>query len=154
MDEKKQPVKITTRIFIPIGMFMIGAMFTYLGLTEYGLWDHEPKPGFFPTIFGIVLMVSSVLAFMQVLHETDKVAYHLCELQVMIGAIILIVGSLIIGMLPIIFVYLFGWLRIIEKTPIKTCLIIMVVVGAIVIGVFVMWLQVQFPWGIFQSMIG
>ncbi|MGN8818394.1 tripartite tricarboxylate transporter TctB family protein [Oribacterium sp. HCP28S3_H8] len=154
MNQQKQSVKITTRIFIPICMFLIGIVFSVLGFKQYGFWDHEPKPGFFPAIFGIVLMVSSVLAFMQVIHETEKVEYHLCELEVIIGAAMLIIGSMIIGMIPMIFIYLFGWLKIMEKTPLKTCIIIMAIVGAIVIGVFVMWLQVQFPWGLLENIIG
>lgn len=153
MSEDNQQKKLTTRILVPIIMFLFGAVFTYLGVTQYGFWDHEPKPGFFPVIFGTVLMVASVLTFFQVVKETEPVTYHIGEVQVMLGALLLIVGSLVIGMIPMIFVYLFVWLKIIEKTPFGTCLIIMAIVGAIVIGIFVIWLQVQFPWGLLQSFI-
>ncbi len=154
MEKDNKSVQFTTRQLIPGFMCILGATFAYLGFTKYGFWDHEPKPGFFPAIFGIVLVVSSVMAFFQTLSETEQIEYRRGELEVIIGGMILIIGSLIIGMIPMVFVYLLGWLKIMEKAPFKTCLIIMAVVGAIVIGVFMMWLQVQFPWGVFEGLVG
>ena len=45
------------------------------------------------------------------------------------------------------------WLKLLEKAPWKDTLIILAIVMAIVIGVFVVWLKVQFPEGLIFEML-
>lgn len=64
----------------------------------------------------------------------------------------MIAGSFIIGMIPMLFLFVLFWLKVIEKgTPWKHVIIIELLVATIVLGVFAGWLQVQFPWGIFEN---
>ena len=127
---------------IPIAMALMGVVFAVVGFTQLGFWDKEPKAGFFPSIIAVVMVISSVAAFFQTLKEEDKPQYNKNELLV----------SFIIGMIPMIFLYVLFWLLVIEKgTPILHIIIIEAIVAVIVLGVFAGWLQVQFPWGLFEN---
>ena len=46
------------------------------------------------------------------------------------------------------------WLKLVEKTPWKTTIIILLFLMALVIGVFVLWLGVPFPEGLIMDLIG
>ena len=146
--------KFGTKQLIPIATAIIGIVFAYIGVFQLGFWDKEPKPGFFPSIMAVVLIVSSIAAFFQTLKEEGQPEYNKNELSVILGGLALIVGTLIIGLIPMVFVYVFVWLKFIEKNvPIKHIIIIEIIIGIIVIGVFAGWLQVQFPWGLFEMLM-
>lgn len=137
---------------IPIAMALMGVVFAVVGFTQLGFWDKEPKAGFFPSIIAVVMVISSVAAFFQTLKEEDKPQYNKHELLVIAGGAGVIAGSFIIGMIPMIFLYVLFWLLVIEKgTPILHIIIIEAIVAVIVLGVFAGWLQVQFPWGLFEN---
>ena len=63
----------------------------------------------------------------------------------------IIAGSLIIGMIPTLVVFVILWLRLFQKAPWKDTLIVLAVCMAITLGVFWAWLGVQFPWGVFEN---
>ena len=137
---------------IPIAMALMGVVFVVVGFTQLEFWDKEPKAGFFPSIIAVVMVISSVAAFFQTLKEEDKPQYTKNELLVIAGGAGVIAGSFIIGMIPMIFLYVLFWLLVIEKgTPILHIIIIEAIVAVIVLGVFAGWLQVQFPWGLFEN---
>ncbi len=67
------------------------------------------------------------------------------------GGLALIVGTFLIGLIPMVFLYVLFWLKVVEKgTPWRDVIIIEAIIAAIVLGVFAGWLQVQFPWGLFD----
>ena len=140
---------------IPIAMALMGVVFVVVGFTQLEFWDKEPKAGFFPSIIAVVMVISSVAAFFQTLKEcghTGNHHDHKNELLVIAGGAGVIAGSFIIGMIPMIFLYVLFWLLVIEKgTPILHIIIIEAIVAVIVLGVFAGWLQVQFPWGLFEN---
>jgi peptidoglycan biosynthesis protein MviN/MurJ (putative lipid II flippase) len=143
--------KIGSKQLIPIVTAIVGIVFAYIGITQLGFWDKEPKPGFFPSIIAIVMVVASVAAFFQSLKEEGQPNYNKNELMVIGGGLALIIGTFLVGLIPMVFLYILFWLKVVEKgTPWKHIIIIEVIVGVIVIGVFVCWLQVQFPWGLLE----
>ena len=115
---------------IPIAMALMGVVFAVVGFTQLGFWDKEPKAGFFPSIIAVVMVISSVAAFFQTLKEEDKPQHNKNELLVIAGGAGVIAGSFIIGL---------------------HIIIIEAIVAVIVLGVFAGWLQVQFPWGLFEN---
>lgn len=136
------------RILIPIITGAIGILFLSLGFGKYGFW-HEmrgPLPGFFPSIIGIMLVGMSILAGVQAVKDPRKPIPFRNWLPA-IGALAIIIASLIIGMLPAIALFLILWIRVYEKYPWKTTIITSSVIMAIVVGVFMFWLRVPFPKG-------
>ncbi len=136
---------------IPLATALIGVVFAVIGFTQLGFWDKEPQPGFFPSIIAIVLVIASIAAFFQTLREEGQPNYNKNELLVILGGLSLIAGTFLVGLIPMVFFYVLFWLKVIEKgTPWKDIIIIELIVAVIVLGVFAGWLQVQFPWGMFD----
>ena len=58
--------------------------------------------------------------------------------------------TFLIGLLPTLFLYVILWLKIFEKESWKNTILVLMVTAAISIGVFYLWLGVQFPMGVFE----
>ena len=145
--------KIGSKQMIPLATALIGVVFAVIGFTQLGFWDKEPQPGFFPSIIAIVLVIASIAAFFQTLREEEQPNYNKNELLVILGGLSLIAGTFLVGLIPMVFLYVLFWLKVIEKgTPWKDLIIIELIVAVIVLGVFAGWLQVQFPWGMFDML--
>lgn len=145
--------KISSKQIIPIITALIGVAFAYIGIFHLGFWDKEPLPGFFPAIIAIVMIVASIGAFFQTLKDKEKTIYNKNEFMVILGAAAIILGTFIIGLIPMVIIYILFWLKIIEKAPWKDTIIIMAIIMFIVLGVFVGWLQINFPWGVFELLM-
>ncbi len=145
--------KLGSKQMIPLATALIGVVFAVIGFTQLGFWDKEPQPGFFPSIIAIVLVIASIAAFFQTLREEGQPNYNKNELLVILGGLSLIAGTFLVGLIPMVFLYVLFWLKVIEKgTPWKDIIIIELIVAVIVLGVFAGWLQVQFPWGMFDML--
>lgn len=77
--------KFGTKQLIPLAMALMGIVFAWIGFTQLGFWEKEPKAGFFPTIIAIVMVIASIAAFFQTLKEEDKPSYNKDELLVIAG---------------------------------------------------------------------
>ena len=144
-----------TQLLIPLCTGLLALVFIVVGIGSYGFWEDTPTPGFFPIIIAVVLLASSAACFWQVLKAKDgkEVRYNLQELMVILGAGAVIVGTFLIGLVPSVLLYILVWLKLVEKAPWKTVIIIELIVAAIVLGVFTAWLQVRFPVGLLGEML-
>lgn len=140
--------KFGVKQVIPILTLAVGAVFLYFCLAEYGFWDEikGPTKGFFPAIIAICLILSSIVAIALSFKEQDA-SYPKANFLVIAAGFALYALSFLIGLLPALLLYLVLWLRLVEKTPWKITAILSVCVMATVIGVFSLWLDVQFPAG-------
>lgn len=147
--------KIGMKQMVPIIFAGIAVIFAYIGITQLGFWHDVdgPQPGFFPTIMAIVMFLTSLLSLVQSLKESGELKFHRDELMVIASGAGIIAATYIIGLLPSCFIYILIWLRVFEKTPWKSTITVAVVIMAIAIGVFQVWLGVQFPMGIFEAMM-
>lgn len=146
--------KINTRKIIPLLFVALGALFAGIGFLKLGFWVDGPGPGFFPSIMAFVMILAGVSTFILSLKEEGKAAYLKDEFLVILAGIGIFAGTFIIGLVPTIIAYLFIWLRLFEKTSWKVTLIIMAIAMFITVGVFGMWLGIQFPMGLFESILG
>jgi len=74
--------------------------------------------------------------------------------MVILGAAGIILCTFLIGLLPSCLIYIFLWLKLVERAPWKVIIIIEVIIAAIVVGVFMSWLQVRFPVGMLGELLG
>lgn len=150
--EKK---KLNTRALIPLLTAAFAIVFIVLGVTKYGFWSNQPMPGFFPVIIATILLLASLACFVQLVRSEDDGSTH-CnknELLVILGAAGIILGTYLIGLVASCLIYLFIWLRFVEHASWKTVAVVEVILAAIIIGVFVIWLQVRFPMGLLQYIL-
>jgi hypothetical protein len=146
--------KINSRLIIPLAGLLISVVFIWLGLSKFGFWDgvNGPKPGFFPTIIGTVLLLVS-LFLLKVAIGSESPKYFKIELMVILGAIGVIAMTYIIGLIPSVILYIVVWLRFYEKTPWISTLKVTGFMSVIIIGAFVFWLKVPFPMGLLENLL-
>ena len=146
--------KFNSKSVVALACIAIAVVLMYLGITKYGLWDPKEGPlsGFFPTIIGGVLLISSALYFIRSF-SMEGAKYEKGAIQLAIGMLVIFGASYLIGFLPTLLLFYIFWLRVMEKMPVRTIIIATVVMTAIVYGTFSMWLRVPFPEGLLLEMI-
>lgn len=146
--------KFNSKSVVALACIAIAVVWMYLGITKYGLWDPKEGPlsGFFPTIIGGVLLISSALYFIRSF-SMEGAKYEKGAIQLAIGMLVIFGVSYLIGLLPTLLLFYIFWLRMMEKMSVRTIIIATVVMTAIVYGTFSMWLKVPFPEGLLLEMI-
>ena len=153
MDSKK---KFNAQAVIPLFTAIVSLVFIVVGLKDFGFWTNQPTPSFFPIIIAAVLLVTSLVCFVQTLtaKERTEVKYNLHELLVILGGAGIIAGTYLIGLVPSCLLYIFLWLKLVERAPWKVIIVIELIIAAIALGVFTTWLQVRFPVGMLGDLLG
>ena len=148
--------KFGIKQIVPLAVAALCVVFLYTGLTKFGFWDATsgPTPAFVPTIISVVLFIICILGFITSFKDKKESKFHKEEFLVIGAAILIIAATFLIGLLPSLAVFLVLWLKLVEKTPWKTTIIILLFLMALVIGVFVLWLGVPFPEGLIMDLIG
>ena len=147
-------LKLNTKKIIPLLFIALGLLFALVGYFQLGFWTDGPGPGFFPSIMAMVMITAGVATFILSMKEEGQAVYVRDEFLVILAGVGIFVGTFIIGLVPTIIVYLLIWLRVFEKISWKLTAIIMSIALFITIGVFGMWLGIQFPMGLFELILG
>ena len=140
---------------IPICTSAIAIIWIVLGLKQYGFWDEYkgPKTGFFPTIIAIVMLAISLFALITS-GKAKKPEFEMENWMAALGMLAMVLMSYIIGMELSILAFMLLWLKVYEKCTWKTTIITTVIVMAIVVGAFRIWLQINFPLGLLRFIFG
>lgn len=147
--------KFGTKQIMPLVIIALCLVFIFNGLKKFGFWDDSkgPTAAFVPTIVCVLMIALCVADFIKSLKDTSVVKYHKDEFIMILAGIVLLAAVHVIGMLPAMAIFVVLWLKVMEKAPWKHVILILAIVMAIVIGVFVVWLKVQFPAGlIFEAL--
>ena len=140
--------RITTRVLLPGITILLGLLWLFVGVVHYGWWsDGRPASGFFPSLVGILLAVTSVLALGNELKRKDPV-FTILHGYPILAALGVVLGALLIGFFPALGLYLFGWLKWYERYRVRFSLAATVVTVGAMYGVFALWLRVPFPRGL------
>lgn len=146
--------KFNSRILVPIVTAIIAIVFIVVGMTDFGFWAGQPTAAFFPIIIAVVLLATSLLCLVQVARDKSEApVYNRDELMVILGGGGIIIGCFVIGLIPSCLLYLLLWLKAVEKATWKATIIIEIFMAALILGVFVFWMQVQFPVGLFAYLM-
>ena len=149
-----EKARFNSRALIPIVTAIIAAVFIGVALKVFGFWEGQPTAAFFPIIIAVVLLATSLLCLVQVLRGKEAApVYNKNELMVILGGGGIIIGCYVIGLILSCLLYLFLWLKVIEKASWKAVIVIEVFMAALILGVFVFWMQVQFPMGLFAYLM-
>lgn len=149
-----EKTRFNSRAIIPIATAIISLVFIGVGLKDFGFWEGQPTAAFFPIIIAVVLLATSLLCLIQVLRSKEAAPiYNRNELMVILGGGGIIVGCYVIGLILSCLLYLFLWLKFVEHATWKAIIVIEVFMAALILGVFVFWMQVQFPVGLFAYLM-
>lgn len=128
----------------------IALLFLCTGLIYHGFWDEGPLPGFFPIIMSALMLILSLAVLFRSYKDEKPVVYERDELLFIACTLGIIVLSLIVGLLPATALFIVLWLRFFEKSGWKEIMIVCACAMALAIGVFSIWLDVDFPLGLFD----
>ena len=149
-----EKARFNSRAMIPIVTAIVAAVFIGVGLKDFGFWEGQPTAAFFPIIIAVVLLATSLLCLVQVLRgKEDAPIYNRDEFMVILGGGGIIIGCYVIGLILSCLLYLFLWLKFVEHAAWKAIIVIEVFMAALILGVFVFWMQVQFPVGLFAYLM-
>ena len=149
-----EKARFNSRAMIPIVTAIVAAVFIGVGLKDFGFWEGQPTAAFFPIIIAVVLLATSLLCLVQVLRgKEDAPIYNRNEFMVILGGGGIIIGCYVIGLILSCLLYLFLWLKFVEHATWKAIIVIEVFMAALILGVFVFWMQVQFPVGLFAYLM-
>ena len=144
--------KLNWRCVLFILTAILGVVWAVLGFGTYGFWSAEEGPGagFFPAIIGCVLVFFSIIevikSFGKYAVKFDKEALYI------VGSVAgILILNFLIGLFPALVIYYIAWLKFVEKYTWKKVILITIIYGGIMYGVFSLWLQVPFPAGILLS---
>lgn len=134
---------------IPGVIVITGVFFAIYSLVHYDLFSptQGPMQGAVPMVLGILLSLTGVLAMFQV-KDAEIPAFDKRNWSIILAVALIILFSYIIGFIPSVFVFLFVWLKFVEKLSWKISGIVTLILMTFVIGVFVFWMEIPFTEGI------
>ena len=132
---------------IPPVLAVIALTWIYIAITEYGLWNEGPAGGFMPTLAATILLIFSVVTLCS--KQNTNIEIYLKEFMPVILILVLMGITEILGMLPAVLIMLAIWLRYIASYKWRFSLIVASCVTAAIWLIFIKWLNVPFPTGLF-----
>lgn len=133
--------------FVLIFSIIMGIYWTICGF-GYGFWVRKgPGGGFFPVLAGIMAVIFGSLMLINSRKDKSSSAFPWKTLLPVAAIVMLMLCSYLVGLIISIAIYVFLWLKFIEKYKILNSLIIGICCAAIIYGIFVVWLQVPLPTG-------
>jgi len=153
-------------IAINLLIFLLAGYWFQQGIAVYKFWgNNQPGSGFIPVLFALVLMVMSLLLLVRaILHrkkddtkepeavsdqDSAKIPLWIRPL-IPAGYAVVSIGALVLlGVIPAMFLTSFVWMKWVSKVPLVKSLTISTIVTVFVYLIFVFWLRIPFPRGIF-----
>lgn len=156
------------RIVISVLLILVSCLWMYMGIFEYGMWvpGVSADTGFIPTVFGAIVLLFSVIklirdikAYSQARQEAataekGKASFLeiLVKLKPLLPAVIAALAIILIkifGMVIGTFVSLFIYMKFVNNDKWVKSLWVPAVITLFFYAVFVLWLRVPFPRGVF-----
>lgn len=133
---------------VPILSILTGVYWVIYGF-KYGFWVRKgPGGGFLPVIAGILAVAFALLVLRVQSKDKSQVSFDWKAFLPALGIGCMLLISQLLGLVLSIAIYVFLWLRYMEKYKISKSLIIGVCCSAMIYGIFVLWLSVPLPKGI------
>ena len=120
---------------------------------SYGFWRNDrPQGGFLGVIFGFVVLLIALVMGINMIIKKDfgkKIKLKTSAFGPILAGILFTSLSYLIGFIAIILLFMLFWLRFVSKYDWKKSILISVIFTACIYLIFVIWLRVPFPTGVF-----
>ncbi len=156
------------RIVISVILIIISCVWMFMGINEYGMWipGVSADTGFIPTVFGAIVLLFSVVKLVKDIKayvasrqgeaavEKSAVSFKdvLVKLKPLLPAVTAILAILLIKFLGMVigtYLSLFFYMKVVNNDKWVKSLWVTAVITLFFYAVFVLWLKVPFPRGIF-----
>lgn len=132
----------------PIFAVLIGIYWIIRGIS-YGFWVRNgPGGGFFPVISGVLAVILGIFILIKQKKDEGKSEFTIKAFLPIGGILAIALSSYVFGLIISVALYVFSWLRFIEKYKTSKSVIVGVCCSVIIYLIFVTWLCVPFPKGI------
>jgi multisubunit Na+/H+ antiporter MnhB subunit len=139
--------------FVYIFSIIAGLYWIINGLS-YGVWVRKgPGGGFLPVLAGSMAILFCLVALWADRKDKSPSAFNwlaFLPAGALLGMVIL---SYVLGMIISMAIFIFGWLRFIEKHTTKSAVSIGIGTAAVLYLIFVFWLRVPLPLGLFEALL-
>ena len=156
------------RIVISVLLIAVAGLWMGMGIFEYGMWvpGVSADTGFIPTVFGGIVLLFSVIKLVKdikayrqaraeaVAGEAKSVSFKeiLVKLKPLLPALTAVLAILLIKFLGMVigtFLSLFFYMKVVNNDKWIKSIWVPAVITLFFYAVFVFWLKVPFPRGIF-----
>lgn len=156
------------RIVISVILIIISCVWMFMGINEYGMWipGVSADTGFIPTVFGAIVLLFSVVKLVKDIKayvasrqgeaavEKSAISFKdvLVKLKPLLPAVTAILAILLIKFLGMVigtYLSLFFYMKVVNNDKWVKSLWVTAVITLFFYAVFVLWLKVPFPRGIF-----
>lgn len=156
------------RIVISVILIIISCVWMFMGISEYGMWipGVSADTGFIPTVFGAIVLMFSVVKLVKDIKayvasrqgeaavEKSAISFKdvLVKLKPLLPAVTAILAILLIKFLGMVigtYLSLFFYMKVVNNDKWVKSLWVTAVITLFFYAVFVLWLKVPFPRGIF-----
>lgn len=152
---------------LEIIMMGIATLWIVVGVGVYRIWEEQaPGGGLFPVIGGSIVLICCVIDIMlRIMNKkpimgkkysgTDSsvslqwIPRQIRPLAIMLYGFASLLVLKFFGFLPCSLLTCFIWLCFISKKPLLQSIITSIVTTSVLYGIFVAWLNISFPKGIF-----
>ena len=154
-------------IILSLALIVLSLIWAFIGIFQLGLWvpGVSADSGFIPTVFSVVTLICAVIMLVQALKKrksgelpakaegaeeapSGKKAQILALLKryaVILFGVFGILCLQYLGLVPMSFLLIFGWLKLLNGFSWVKSIGIAAVVTAAIYLIFVVWLQIPFP---------
>ncbi len=139
--------------FVYILSIIMGLYWIKSGIT-YGFWVRRgPGGGFLPIIAGIMAILFCISALLAERKDKSPSGFS-WKAFLPAGALLgMVMLSYVLGMVVSMAIYIFIWLKFIEKHTTKSAVSIGIGTAIVIYGIFVFWLRVPLPLGLFEALL-
>ena len=156
------------RIVISVLLIIVSCLWMFMGIFEYGMWipGVSADTGFIPTVFGGIVLLFSVVKLIRdikayshsrqelVVEGKQKASFLeiLVKLKPLLPAVVAALAIVLIkvfGMVIGTYVSLFIYMKFVNNDKWIKSIWVPAVITLFFYAVFVLWLRVPFPRGIF-----
>lgn len=130
---------------VSLAVVLAGLTFAGFGIFRYGVWQNNgPGPGFFPMIAGLIAAIcAGCELFRRSSGELAKISWQ--DFLPFVGAVVAVLLVPVIGMAEAMTLFVFIWIRFVEKRSWVQTIVSALIALAIVHLLFSVWLGVRFP---------
>lgn len=139
---------------MPLAFIAISLLWIYKGVTEFGLINplRGGTAATLPVLCAAIMLVASVISLVLSFKEDEPKLNRMCFVFLLLCAVVVGV-SYLLGLLPALLIFVFIWVKFVEKDSWKGTLLFMFIMVLIGYGLFDQLLQVPFPQGILGNML-
>lgn len=139
---------------LPILFIGISIVWIYKGVTEFGLINplRGGTAATLPVLCAAIMLVASIISLVLSFKEKAPKLTGMCFVFLLLCALV-VAASYLLGLLPALLIFVFIWVKFVEKDSWKGTLTFMLIMVLIGYGLFDQLLQVPFPQGILGNLL-